>query len=629
MKAAGGSLLVASAALNVAREDENDGPRSGAEPGRRSVFFRDDFDRAGDGWGDEWTNVRYAGAWSVADGAGVIELPPSTPKAVGEKGKVVAAYMARPVLVGAHEVGDVEVQANVSIEEGAEAGLLARAGFDQGYALLLSGDELLLCRYGTADRQILGSEPLRRSDSYRLTLTVEKGRVIGLAEPRGSGRATSIEAFDEDPIASGRVGAVLNPTTPDATSARFRGFRAASTAAASDWTPRLVYAFAGADYADGTYLPLVTGLFDPPSAAVVELRRTNTDEEPFRTRVEPDSGPLGNCSTVLGRGPLEPGESYEWSFTAEGTDVQARGVLRVPPAAGDAARFVFASCTSGRVTEYPSFRTVAGLDPDFYLHGGDWGYADLTAVNTGPDQFQARWIRLLRHPDVTPLLEKAPLMFWQDDHDYNADNGWADEIDPAAVTAFDEIHANPSDDYFDVRWGDVHVWCLDCRLHATDPKAPDGPDKSRIGAEQKAWLKNGMTESDAPVKVVASGMVFRNKPPEDPGWHNDYAHERDELLGFFASLDDTVVILSGDSHGQRLIHHFEFGELYEFNSSGTDFPGGGQGNHDPEHTLINNESTPGFAFVELDETGPNRKLKVSCLSSEDGHELFSKTFPVG
>ena len=548
---------------------------------------------------------------------------------MGEKGKVVAAYMARPVLVAAHEVGDVEVQATVSAARGAETGLLARAGFDEGYALLLSGEELLLCRYGTADRAILGSEPLSAADSYRLTLTLEGDRAIGLAEPRGPGRATSIEAFDENPIESGRVGAVLNPTTPDTTSAEFSSFRAASTEAASSWTPRLVYAFVGADYRDGSYLPRLTGAFDPASAAVVELRRTDTDEAPYRTRVEPDPGSLGGCSAVVGRAPLEAGETYEWSLTAEGTDVQAKGVFRAPPAPGGSTRFVFASCTSGRVTEYPSFRTVADLEPDFYLHAGDWGYADLTAVHPGPDQFQARWIRLLRHPDVRPLLEKTPLMFWQDDHDYNADNGWADEIDPMAVKAFDEIHANPSDDYFDVRWGDVHVWCLDCRLHATDPKAPDGPGKSRIGAAQKAWLKDGMTRSDAPVKVVASGMVFRNKVPEDPGWHNDYAYERDELLSFFASLDETIVILSGDSHGQRLIHHFEFGELYEFNSSGTDFPGGGQGNHDPEHTLVNNESAPGFALVELEEAGPDRKLKVSCLSSEDGSELFSKTFPVG
>ena len=558
----------------------------------------------------------------------MIDLPPSTPKAVGEKGKVVAAYMARPVLAAKHEVGDAEVQSIVSIGGEAEAGLLARAGFDRAYALLIADGEALLCRYDTADRTILASEPVKDADSYRLTLTAERDRIIGLVEPRDGQTATNLEAFDEEPLSKGRVGVLVNPMTPNPTTASFKNFRAASTEEPVAPTPQVLYAIAGADFAEGSYRPRVRGLFDPPSPVVAELRRSGTDEAPYRTRAEPE-GTLGTCDVVLGRSALEPGAVYEWSLTAEGTDIGTSGTFIAPPAPGGAVRFAFASCTSGRVAAYPSFRTAAAQEPQFYLHGGDWGYADLTAVTPTPDQFQARWIRLLRHPDVAPMVAKVPLMFWQDDHDYHADNGWSQTIDPMAVTAFDEIHANPDDDYFDVRWGDVHVWCLDCRLHATDPDAPDGPDKSRIGAEQKAWLKDGMTRSDAPVKVVASGMVFRNKVPEDPGWHNVYAHERDELLAFFASLDETVVILSGDSHGQRLIHHFEFGDLYEFNSSGTDFPGGGQGNNDPEHTLVNDDKSPGFAFVELGEAGPNRKLKVSCLSSADGSELFSKSFPVG
>ena len=627
MKAAGGSLLAASA-LAIACEDENGGVRVGASGGQRSVFFRDSFGRNEDGWGPDWVNVRYTGPWRTDGGAGVLELPESTPKAVGEKGKVVAAYMARPVFVAAHEVSDVEIQATVKVAAGGEAGLLARATFDTAYALVVADREAVLYRYETADRVELAAKYITDADSYRLTLTTDGDRISGLVEPGDGRMATHLEVFERDPLDSGAVGVLLNPLTPNATRASFANFRAASMDEPAARTPRIVFAFAGVDMAEGVR-PRVKGMLDPPSPAVIELRRADTDGSPFRTIVQPSDEPLHACAAVLGRAPLEAGTEYRWSFGAEGSGERVEGAFRTPPPPGGPARFVFASCTSGRVTDYPSFRTVTRLEPDFYLHAGDWGYADLTAVHTAPDQFQSRWIRLLRHRDVVPLLQTAPLMFWQDDHDYNADNGWSDEIDPMAVEAFDELHANPSNDYFDVRWGDVHVWCLDCRLHATDPKAPDGPDKSRIGAQQKAWLKQGMAESDAPVRIVASGMVFRNKPPEDPGWHNDYAYERDELLGFFSSLDATVVILSGDSHGQRLIHHYEFGELYEFNSSGTDFPGGGQGNHDPEHTLINNESAPGFAFIELDEVGPNRKLKVSCLSSEDGSELFSKSFDVG
>jgi hypothetical protein len=103
-----------------------------------------------------------------------------------------------------------------------------------------------------------------------------------------------------------------------------------------------------------------------------------------------------------------------------------------------------------------------------------------------------------------------------------------------------------------------------------------------------------------------------------------------ELLEFFSGLDATVVILSRDAHGQRLLHHHEFGELYEITSSGTDFswPSGfGQGNHDPEHTVEDVEQI-GFALVELQPTGSDRRLTVAVIGSDDGATLFRKSFPV-
>lgn len=331
---------------------------------------------------------------------------------------------------------------------------------------------------------------------------------------------------------------------------------------------------------------------------------------------------------------LKPGTKYYWRpFTGGQSErtIYGRTASFTTPAPDAAVKFAFGSCTSGRTTDYSSFSTAAGFEPDFYLHAGDWGYANLNSLRHGPDHFQARWARLLRVPEMRPLLDATPLMFWQDDHDYQADNGWAETIAPYTVSAFDDFHANPTDEYFDLRWGDVHVWCVDCRLFATDPAAPDGPAKSRIGAEQKKWLMDGMTASDAPVRVLASGMVFRNKVLDDDGWHSTYAYERDELLGFFSKLPATTFILSGDSHGHRLIHHFEFGELYEVTASGTDFPPTaywGQGNNDPEHTLENITDRTGFALVELDPPGENRTVSIKSIASADGEVMFQKFLPV-
>ena len=273
---------------------------------------------------------------------------------------------------------------------------------------------------------------------------------------------------------------------------------------------------------------------------------------------------------------------------------------------------------------------AASFDPDFYLHAGDWGYVNLHSLARSPDHWQDRWTRLLRTTAVEKLIERTPLMFWQDDHDYQADNGWAETVDPRAVWSFDEVHANPADEYFDVRWGDLHVWCIDCRLFASNPSAPDNRSKSRLGERQKRWLKASMQASDAPLRVIASPMVFRNKVHKDSGWHNDYTAERDELLSFLSGLDATALIMSGDAHGHRLIHHFEYGELYEITASGTDWPGTrwAQGNQDPEHTIHDIENRTGFALVDLDPPGENRMVTVRSISTLSGETMFETRLPV-
>jgi hypothetical protein len=535
--------------------------------------------------------------------------------------------MARPVLASDKETGDTEVQARVRIVGAVEGGVIARAGYDTAYALLVARGEALLCRYDVLDRTVLQSKGLDdEDDEFRLTLIAEGDHVSGIVEPlNGSKRGASFEVLDDRPLDAGFVGVLANPIDVGGGRVEFRAFKAASAEEPRLPVPRFLYAFTGAITPDGDrYSARVTARTSPVEPITFGYRDEDGEGAGGAFMTEP-AGRLGSVKARLDS--LLPDTLYSWTPSAG----EAQGPtisFRTPPAAGGAVRFVFASCTSGRVTAYPSFEQAAKLEPHFYLHAGDWGYADLTAVSHSPDQFQARWIRQLRDQRVSGLLRTTPLMFWQDDHDYAADNGWAETVKPFTVKAFDELHANPDDDYFDVRWGDVHVWCLDCRLHATDPEGPDDATKSRVGAAQKAWLKRGMSRSDAPVKVVASGMVFRNKVPDDPGWHNVYTTERDELLGFFSKLDATVFILSGDSHGQRLIHHFEFGELYEINSSGTDFPHGGQGNNDPAHTLVNIDDRSGFALVELEPAGAGRTVHVRCIANDDGSTLFEKSLPV-
>ena len=59
--------------------------------------------------------------------------------------------------------------------------------------------------------------------------------------------------------------------------------------------------------------------------------------------------------------------------------------------------------------------------------------------------------------------------------------------------------------YRTVRWGkDLQIWMVEGRDFRSPNTDPDGPDKTIWGAEQKAWFKRTVEESDATFRVLIS-----------------------------------------------------------------------------------------------------------------------------
>lgn len=624
LKKTGGAVLAGAAGIAVACDDSTRDPAGGRPAGEAvSSSFEAAFEGEGEGWGPDWLNVRYETRLGRAADSGTLTLEPPARKGV-EEARGAPAYMGAPVLVADRYFGDVEVTCTLTAQGPAEAGVVVHAGYDVSYGLVSDGDELLLVRYRPEDRTILDRAPLpRRGDPIKLALEVRGSHLRGKGEV--GERAATTAARDPDPLSSGMVGVLANPIEPDVgADIRVLAFSARGATSGSN---EILYRFTGAVAGDRA---LVTGRAVVAAPLTFELSEDSDFGDPQIVGPIDPEGALGAVHASFEN--LAPDKRYFWRPVLQTGAEDVRGPVasfRTTPPSGQSVTCVFASCTSGLERRYPSFDTAAALDPHFYLHSGDWGYADANSYVRRADHFQSRWVRLFRHADLSRFLESTPLLFWQDDHDYAADNGWRETIEEYAVRSFDELHANPSPEYFDFRFGDLHVWCLDCRLYADDPSLPDTPSKSRLGEQQKQWLLDGLAASDAPVQLIASPMVFRNKDEDDPGWHSVYSAERDQLLGFFADLDATVVVLSGDSHGHRLIHHKDFGELYEITASGTDFPRGiGQENNDPEHTPISIDDRSGFALVELDAAGPERKVTVRAIEAGTGEEMFRHSFPV-
>ena len=109
--------------------------------------------------------------------------------------------------------------------------------------------------------------------------------------------------------------------------------------------------------------------------------------------------------------------------------------------------------------------------------------------------------------------------------------------------------------YRTFRWGrDLQVWFTDGRDFRSPNKMPDGPDKTIWGAEQKAWFKRTVKESDATWKVLVSPtpLVGPDRGSKNDNHSNEgFAHEGDEIRAWLkANVPDNFFVICGDRHWQ-------------------------------------------------------------------------------
>jgi len=180
-----------------------------------------------------------------------------------------------------------------------------------------------------------------------------------------------------------------------------------------------------------------------------------------------------------------------------------------------------------------------------------------------------RMYRDLRGPD-TPFgstfysevenAQRQPdfLHVW-DDHDFgvnNADRTFTGKAD--AMRAFDEYFILASRENIAPErraglwqmesYGCADFFLLDVRAMRDPIGSADGPGKSILGAEQKAWLRRQLLASVAPWKVIFSTTPFNPGTKPKDGW-GSYLRERNELVAFIrANNIQGIVFASGDIH---------------------------------------------------------------------------------
>jgi alkaline phosphatase D len=262
------------------------------------------------------------------------------------------------------------------------------------------------------------------------------------------------------------------------------------------------------------------------------------------------------CVTLRAEG-LQPATDYWYRLRFEGEVDRYQQLphrTRTAPAGPADFRVAFGSCCRIQFDdEQRIFNVVQMLEPDLFCWLGDNIYAD----SDSPDALADLYRRQRTVDRCLPVLRRIPSVAIWDDHDfgYNDSDG-TNPIKDESARLFRSYWANPPRPdngdpaiYFSLSYGGVDFFFTDGRYHRSPSTAPDGPDKTMLGARQLAWLKSELKKSRAPFKVIASGGGFSSAEADGGDSWAVYRRERDELFDYIRDQKiEGVVCISGDSH---------------------------------------------------------------------------------
>lgn len=273
---------------------------------------------------------------------------------------------------------------------------------------------------------------------------------------------------------------------------------------------------------------------------------------------------------------LQPGTHYQCVVEARasgGAEPTARvqGTFQTAPLESESAAVTFTVVTGQEfwrrdddLNGHKIYPLMQKLHPNFFVHTGDIVYYD----NDGPWVTSAalarfKWNQMYALPFQRAFHNEVSSYFIRDDHDTWQNDCWptmknnkmgeftyAQGVD----IFFEQVPApDRSQPWRTIRWSrDLQIWLPEGREFRSPNTDADGPEKTIWGAEQKAWFKKTVQESDAAFRVLISptplvGPDRGNKA--DNHANAVFTHEGDELRQFMADQKNMVVIC-GDRHWQ-------------------------------------------------------------------------------
>ena len=363
---------------------------------------------------------------------------------------------------------------------------------------------------------------------------------------------------------------------------------------------------------------------------------------------------------------LKPGRSYWYRFSSGSAQSRIGRALTLPSldSKPDRLRFGFVSCANFEHGYFSAYRHLADEHPDLVLFLGDYIYEGIgdgaDKVRSHSDGVEARTLATYRNryaqyrldPDLQRIHAEAPSLITWDDHEVQNDYAgeWSQTFDDpaqflvrraAAYKAFFEhmpLHPKrqPNGPYLSLfdrfSFGDLAEFSMiDGRQYRsreacygppnkggghleTNESCPERRDPLRtmIGAEQEAWLFDGLAHSHARWNVIGQDVLMaqlRQKTPDgDFGYWSDdwdgYPASRTRLLQHISqSRVRNPIVLGGD------LHSFWANDLkLDFDDRGS-------------QTVATE-----FVGTSIASQGPSHELFAKCLPDNPHVRFFESRF---
>jgi alkaline phosphatase D len=263
-------------------------------------------------------------------------------------------------------------------------------------------------------------------------------------------------------------------------------------------------------------------------------------------------------STVVG---LSPDTRYQYQVTIDGkADPSWKGSFKTAPLEGTptAFRMAITSCMHIKRAQR-SWNLLLAEQPDLHLTVGDTHYAD----TTDPTIQLQHHLAYRRKKEFANVLRQVPTYAIWDDHDYGPNNsdGTA-EGKEFSLAGWKQAWPNPASGtpdtpgaFFKFSRGDVEFFVVDGRYHRSPNELPDNDKKRMLGDAQFEWLLNGLKNSKAKFKIIASGSVLHHSKVD--GWRI-FTFSRHRLFDAIKKHKISgVMYIGGDMHQSLVWQHHE------------------------------------------------------------------------